>query len=92
MTYIVSREHQGQRCQSSRQNPLHTLLCEQPSEAEAELEELAVRVEFDEPLDTLLRSVHAAAGELEGQGAKSDRISRQLYSALATFHQKTGRP
>jgi len=59
-------------------------------EEETELESIAIRIELDEPLQSLLVAVQRAASELEGQGAKSDRISQQLYTALAVFHRETG--
>jgi len=78
MVYVVRREDQNQRCQ------------EQPT-PDLELECLAVRVEFDEPLQALLDAVGRASGELEGWSPRADRISQQLTEALAIFHRETGR-
>lgn len=64
----------------------------EPSDwAEPELEQIAESVDFDPILQELLATVHNAASELHGQGAKSDRIAQQLYTALARFHNETGR-
>lgn len=59
---------------------------------EIELEEIAIRVEMDEPLKSLMASIRQAASELEGQGEKSDRIAEQLLGALGKFCLETGMP
>lgn len=59
---------------------------------EDELEVIATRIDFDPALTELIDKVRTAASELEGQGAKSDRIATQLLTALATFHRTVGRP
>jgi hypothetical protein len=57
---------------------------------EPELEALAINVDLDPVLRDLIRTVRHAVNELEGQGAKSDRVAAQLLTALAIFHRKTG--
>ncbi|HEX5766816.1 MAG TPA: hypothetical protein VFX94_01160 [Burkholderiales bacterium] len=94
--YVVSREDQQQRCDNRHPDWVQhggqaPNICKQAPEGDLELEELAVRVELDPTLTELITAVRRAAGELEGQGAKSDRIAQQLFAALATFHLKTGR-
>ena len=59
------------------------------------LQELADELELIEitsPVDSLIEAVRQAAGELEGQGEKSDRIAQQLITARAKFALETGRP
>jgi hypothetical protein len=63
-----------------------------PDSENMEFEQIATRVELDPALTALIDSVRTAAGELEGQGAKSDRIATQLLTALGVFHRTVGRP
>jgi hypothetical protein len=91
----IAFEDQNQRCDNRHQDWKRSKaeapnLCEQEPER-TELDELAVRVELDPTLQELIDKVRTAASELEGQGAKSDRIAQQLLAALATFHLRTGR-
>lgn len=85
---------------TSKLPPLDLAACSKPrtdlllalgiDEPEIELESIAIRVELDTPLNELFESIRQAASELEGQGAKSDRIAEQLLYAMAKFCRETG--
>lgn len=61
-------------------------------EAALDLREFEIRVECSGPLNDLMHAVSRAASELEGQGAKSDRVAEQLLTALARFQKETALP
>ena len=59
--------------------------------SEVPLERYAVEVvELPPAIQDLTLAVRRAAGELEGQGERSDRIATQLLTALARFASETG--
>ncbi len=98
MTYVVSREDQGQRCDNRPRAWEETLehaaqRCSEItgcSEPELELESIAIRVELDTPLNELFEVIRQAVSELEGQGEKSDRIAGQLLGGMGKFCRETG--
>jgi outer membrane murein-binding lipoprotein Lpp len=58
---------------------------------ELQLEEIAIQVvELPAAFADLEVCINRAASELEGQGEKSNRIARQLLTALARFHGECG--
>lgn len=56
----------------------------------AEMDKALARHLIPPACDELVLAVNRAVNELEGQGEKSDRIARQLLTALARFAAETG--
>jgi hypothetical protein len=56
---------------------------------ELTVEPYEIRVEVNGPLNELVLAINRAVSDLEGQGERSDRVARQLLTALALFARDT---